>query len=99
MNKVIFGLSMILIVSISTLFAASYDVYYEESSSFVLPKFIFENDFIQNVILVAIPTGSAFLTSLVCVHVVPNSVHSRVNFAQTTDPNMMVIQTWCEKSG
>ena len=30
---------------------------------------------------------------LVCVHVVPNSVHSRVNFAQTTDPNMMVIQT------
>ena len=29
----------------------------------------------------------------VCVHVVPNSVHSRVNFAQTTDPNMMVIQT------
>ena len=64
MNKVIFGLSMILIVSISTLFAASYDVYYEESSSFLLPKFIFENDFIQNVILVAIPTGSAFLTSL-----------------------------------
>ena len=44
-------------------------------------------------------THNHTLSITVCVHVVPNSVHSRVNFAQTTDPDVVVIQTRCEKSG
>jgi len=65
MNKIIFSLCIILIISISVLFGISYNVYYEkQNSSFILPEFIFENKFIQDAILVSIPTGSAFLTSL-----------------------------------
>lgn len=65
MNKIIFSLCIILIVSISVLFGVSYNVYHEkENSSFILPKFVFENKFIQDAILVSIPTASAFLASL-----------------------------------
>jgi len=65
MNKIIFSLCIILIVSSSVLFGVSYNVYHEkENSSFILPKFIFENKFIQDAILVSIPTASAFLTSI-----------------------------------
>ena len=65
MNKIIFSFCIILIISISILFGISYNVYYEkENSSLILPKFIFENKFIQEVILISIPTASAFITSL-----------------------------------
>lgn len=65
MNKIIFSLSMILIISISTLLGVSHNVYYEkEHSVLILPKIIFENKFVQDVILVSIPTASAFLASL-----------------------------------
>ena len=65
MNKIIFSLCVILIVSISILFGTSHNVYYEkENSNFILPKFIFENQFVQEVILISIPTASVLLTSL-----------------------------------
>ncbi len=65
MNKINFSLCIILIISISILLGISYNVYDEkENSSLILPKFIFENEFIQQVILISIPTASAFITSL-----------------------------------
>ena len=65
MNKLIFGLGIGLIASISIFLGISYSVYDEkESSKFILPQHVFENSFIQEVILVSIPTASAFLASL-----------------------------------
>ncbi|MCE9653276.1 MAG: hypothetical protein K8Q89_09550 [Nitrosarchaeum sp.] len=65
MNKVIFSFCVVLILSISVFFGISYNVYSEkENSSFILPESFFENKFIQDIILITIPTASAFLTSL-----------------------------------
>lgn len=65
MNKFFFSLCMGLMVSISIFFTISYNIYHEkENSDFILPQNVFKNSFIQEVILVSIPTGSAFLTSL-----------------------------------
>ena len=64
MNKIIFSLCVGLIASISIFLVMSYDVYYmQENSTFVLSQVIFENSFIQNAILVSIPTAIAFITS------------------------------------
>lgn len=64
MNKIIFVLSCVLITSIISFTMISYNVYYGGAESeLILPKYIFENKFIQNIILIGIPTGSAFLTS------------------------------------
>ena len=56
---------MSLIVSISIFLGISFNVYQDqENSNFLLPKLVFENSFIQEIILISIPTVSAFLTSL-----------------------------------
>ena len=43
-------------------------------------------------VLVGIQSVHMLLKRTTCVHVMPNSVYSRINSIQTTDPNMMATQ-------